>query len=87
MYIQGGNIMESHIQKWGNSLAIRIPMHLAKQLNLHPGSTVTLKIEGDSQLIIQTPRYDLKTMIEAITPENQHHQYFEDDSKKGNEEW
>jgi len=79
--------MHSLIQKWGNSLGVRIPMHLAKQLHLHPGSSVTLKIEGGDRLIIQTPRYDLKAMIEAITPQNQHHQLLEDDTQIGNEEW
>ena len=39
--------MQTHIQKWGNSLGLRIPMQLAKQLQLHAGSLVILKIEED----------------------------------------
>jgi antitoxin MazE len=79
--------MQSFIQKWGNSLGIRIPMHLAKQLHLHAGSSVTLKIEEEGRLIIQVPRYDLKTMVEAITPKNQHHSLIEDNTQMRNEEW
>lgn len=77
--------MEAHIQKWGNSLGLRIPMQLAKQLRLHAGSSVTIEIEDD-RIIIQTPKYDLDTMLKEITPKNQHHQIF-DDEPKGNEEW
>lgn len=62
-------------------------MNLAKQLHLHPGSSVILKIEEGGRLVVQTPPNDLKTMIEAITPKNQHHQLLEDDTQMGNEEW
>lgn len=77
--------MQTHIQKWGNSLGLRIPAHLAKQLQLHIGSTVTLVIE-QGRIIIQPPKYHLETMLEEITQENLHHQLF-DDEAKGNEEW
>jgi antitoxin MazE len=77
--------MQSHIQKWGNSLGVRIPVHLAKKLNLHVGSTVTLEVEN-GRLIVQTPQYNLETMLSAITPKNLHHQMLED-TQTGNEEW
>lgn len=77
--------MQAHIQKWGNSFGLRIPMQLAKQLHIHQGSAVTLKIEN-GRLIIQPARYDLEAMIEAITPENQHHSIL-DDELRGGEEW
>ena len=38
----------STVQKWGNSLAIRIPQALAGQLNVGEGTTVELFVrEGD----------------------------------------
>lgn len=77
--------MQTHIQKWGNSLGLRIPRKLAKQLNLHPGSSVTMVIEN-GRIIIQTPKYDLDTLLSEITPHNQHHQIL-DDQSQGNEEW
>lgn len=77
--------MQTHIQKWGNSLGLRIPAHLAKQLQLHIGSTVTLEIE-QGRIIIQPPKYQLETMLKEITQENLHHQLF-DDEARGNEEW
>lgn len=77
--------MEAYVQKWGNSLGLRIPIRFAKQLKLHPGSPITLIIEDD-RLIIQSPRYDLETMLQEITSENQHLQIL-DDQQNGNEEW
>jgi len=76
--------MQGHIQKWGNSLGLRIPIKLAKKLQLHPGSTVDLEVE-DGRLIIQSPKYDLDTMLKGITPENQHHFLY--DGPWGHEEW
>ncbi len=77
--------MQSHIQKWGNSLGLRIPMQIAKQLQLQPGSSVTLEIEN-GRIIIQPPKYDLDTMLKDITAKNLHHQIL-DDTQLGNEEW
>lgn len=77
--------MEAHIQKWGNSLGLRIPMQLAKQLKLHQGSPVTIEIEDD-RMVIQSPKYDLDTMVAGITQTNRHHQIL-DDGPQGNEEW
>lgn len=77
--------MEAYIQKWGNSLGLRIPLQWARQLNLHQGSTVNLELV-DGKLIIQPPKYCLDTMLSEITPKNQHHTQFNDDTK-GNEQW
>ena len=77
--------MQSHVQKWGNSLGVRIPIRLAKRLSLHPGSPVTVEIE-DGRLIVQVPQYDLETMLGAITTKNLHHPLL-DDGQVGAEEW
>lgn len=77
--------MQANIQKWGNSLGLRIPMQLAKQMHLYAGSPVTVEIEND-RLIIQLPKYDLGEMLDGITFKNQHYQIF-DDKKQGTEEW
>lgn len=77
--------MQTHVQKWGNSLGVRIPMQLAKQLHLIAGSPVILEVE-DQKIIIQSPKYELGTMLKKITRKNCHHQVI-DDSQRGNEEW
>lgn len=77
--------MQAHLQKWGNSLGLRIPMKIVKQLQLHPGSSVNLQIE-DGRLIIEPPKYELDVMLKEITTKNKHHQAL-DDKQLGNEEW
>lgn len=84
-YIHPRKQMHAHIQKWGNSLAIRIPMGVAKQLHLQPGSPVTVEIE-EGRLIVQPPKYNLESMLKAITAKNRHHQLLED-PQAGSEEW
>lgn len=74
--------MQRHIQKWGNSLGIRIPKQFAKQLHLHPGSPVHLEIE-DGKLIVHSPQYNLEDLLKEITPKNQH-KLLNDDLAKGN---
>lgn len=80
-----GIYMRTQIQKWGNSLGLRIPMQFAKQLKLHEGSSVAIDIEK-GKIVIQSPKYDLETMVKNITSQNQHHQILED-NQRGNEEW
>lgn len=38
--------MASTVQKWGNSLGIRIPKTIAEQVNLHSGSEVEFDTTG-----------------------------------------
>lgn len=77
--------MQGHIQKWGNSLGLRIPMQFAKQLKLHEGSFVVIEVDHD-RLVIQPIKYDLDIMLKDINPKNQHHPIL-DDEQWGNEEW
>jgi antitoxin MazE len=77
--------MHAHIQKWGNSLGLRIPKHFVQLLHLQPGSPVIIEIEN-GKIIIQPPRYHLDAMLKEITTKNRHHQLLED-SKIGSEEW
>ncbi len=78
-------MQHSHIQKWGNSLGVRIPIQLAKKLNLQSGSPVILKIAKD-QIVIQPVQYDLESMLKQISPKNSHHLLL-DNQQVGKEEW
>jgi antitoxin MazE len=77
--------VQGNIQKWGNSLGLRIPAQLGKQLNLKPGSTVEIISEGD-HLVIKLKRDELDKLLAQITPENRHHEEY-DDSECGQEAW
>jgi antitoxin MazE len=77
--------MQTHIRKWGNSLGLRIPIKMIKQLHLRLGSLVNIDIEDD-KLIMEKPKYHLDELLEGITPANLHGLSL-DDHQKGNEEW
>jgi antitoxin MazE len=76
------------IQKWGNSMALRIPKSFANQVSIKPGSSVDLSIR-DGKLIIEPLKsedYDLKILVEAINEKNLHHEYMTD-KPRGKEIW
>jgi antitoxin MazE len=80
--------MRTRIQKWGNSLALRIPKSFASEAGIEKESAVDLSIT-DGKLII-TPAlqdsYDLEALLARITPENTHSEV---NTAKiiGNESW
>lgn len=44
--------MELQVNRWGNSLAMRLPASLAKELNLHEGSSVSAQELGQRLMAI-----------------------------------
>jgi antitoxin MazE len=66
--------MHAKIQKWGNSLAIRIPKILADETGLNTDKDVEIRVvDGQLHIIpIQDPHYDLDTLLDAVTPDNLH---------------
>jgi antitoxin MazE len=66
--------MVGNVAKWGNSLAVRIPQHLAKEIGLSDGVEVDI-VAIDGNLTIKPRRqkqYSLEELIAGITPENRH---------------
>jgi antitoxin MazE len=66
--------MVGNVAKWGNSLAVRIPQHLAKEIGLIDGGEVEI-VAIDGNLTIKPRRqkqYSLDELIARITPENRH---------------
>ncbi len=66
--------MRANIQKWGNSLAVRIPKPLAEQAHITQGSLVEIKLVGDVLQIkpVAPQQYTLAALLEGITEENLH---------------
>lgn len=76
------------LAKWGNSLGVRIPMAIAKQIHLTEGTNVTLTVV-DGNLVIQPvprKRYTLDELLEGMTPDNCHAEV-EMGKPVGNEIW
>ena len=78
--------MEAVIRKWGNSLAIRLPGAIARELNLKNGSQVEIIDEDDKIIIRPIPRKTLKDFLKRINRDNLHKE-FETSGSSGNEAW
>ena len=66
--------MQTKIQKWGNSLGMRIPKLLAEQAGIEAGSEVVLSVEDGELMVrpVRQPRYELKDLLRGVTAENLH---------------
>lgn len=78
--------METVIKKWGNSLGIRIPSYIAKDLSLKEGSFVEIEDERGKIVIKPKKKNDLKEMLKSIDKNNIHGE-FGTESPVGNEAW
>jgi antitoxin MazE len=66
--------MRIRVQKWGNSLAFRIPRSYAVETAIESGSEMDLTLE-DGRLVLTPlpiPNYRLEDLLDGITPENLH---------------
>lgn len=76
------------VQKWGNSLALRIPAPFARETGLGQGSEVDLALE-EGRLVV-TPRppsaFTLDALVSGITDENRHDEIATGDPQ-GSEAW
>ena len=66
--------MRANIQKWGNSLALRIPKPLAEQAQITQGSLVEIKLVDDVLQIepVVPHSYTLEALLDGITEQNIH---------------
>lgn len=66
--------MNTRIQKWGNSLAIRIPKALADETRLKEGAAVDLSlVEGKLVIAARRQRkYSLDELLKGVTAANRH---------------
>ena len=80
--------MKSSVQQWGNSPAIRIPKHMAKEMSLKKGTPVELRLSEQNLVVspAKCPRYTLEELLAGITPENLHEE-IPTGPPVGNEVW
>jgi len=80
--------MKTRIQKWGNSLALRIPKAFANEVGLQRETSVEVSL-ADGKLVINPvtqPKPTLKQLLARVTKENLHHEV-NTGSAVGNETW
>jgi len=65
--------MRTKVQKWGNSLAVRIPKPFAEGAGLRPSSEVEVSLEkGEVRLSPVRPRWKLRQLLARVTKKNIH---------------
>jgi antitoxin MazE len=82
--------MKTKAQKWGNSLAVRVPRDIAREAGVNADDALEVEVVGGK--IVLTParkapaRYDLGALVKKINPRNR---YRETDFGKpqGREVW
>jgi antitoxin MazE len=67
--------MQAKVSKWGHSLAIRIPAHIANEAELAEGTIVDVKTV-DGCLVVRATETDaiptLEEMLASVTPGHTH---------------
>jgi antitoxin MazE len=68
--------MKTRIQKWGNSLAVRIPRPLAEEAHLGENVAVDVTVRNGKLVVsvVAEPELSLSQLVAAITPQNRHHE-------------
>jgi antitoxin MazE len=66
--------MQTKIQKWGNSLGLRIPRSFAAEAQVEEGSTVDLSVENGRLLVrpLRARKYALSELLKKVNPRNVH---------------
>jgi antitoxin MazE len=78
--------MSAKIQKWGNSLGIRIPKTIIDKTNLSEDSEVEIETKDGAIIIFPTKKKEsLSSLLSKITKKNIHSA--EEDEVEGNEVW
>lgn len=80
--------MLTKIQKWGNSLALRIPKTFALDANLENDSTVEISLVEGKIVVkpVSAPQWSLDELLAGIN-KNNIHQEVDSGEPVGNEVW
>ena len=66
--------MNARVQKWGNSLALRIPHAFAAEVGLAENTEVELSLDAGRLVVrpVARVKYDLAELLAQVTPKNRH---------------
>lgn len=80
--------MRARIQKWGNSLAVRIPRSFASEVKLKQDTLIEISLV-DGKLVVapvEEPSFTLEQLLAGVTRKNLHRE-METGDAVGNEAW
>jgi len=81
--------METNIQKWGNSLGVRLPKSIATNQSLKVGSRVVVSETSTGiaiEVVKKSRKYTLAELLKGVTKDNLHKET-EWGDPVGNEVW
>ena len=80
--------MVTKVQKWGNSLAVRIPKSFADEMGWAREASVRMMVKEGALVIVSEPaaEWDLDELLPLITDDNIHHEW-ETGAVLGEEAW
>jgi antitoxin MazE len=80
--------MESRVQKWGNSLAVRIPKPFAIEIGLREDAQVELSVADGALILTPRPRhaYRLSDLLAGVRRSNMHEE-IATGQPRGREAW
>jgi antitoxin MazE len=77
--------MRARVQRWGNSLALRIPQAFGRELNLRPESSVEMTVDSGRLILVPIEDSSVPT-LDRVSDENKHAEV-ETGQPVGNETW
>jgi len=80
--------LRTRVQKWGNSLAVRIPKHLASEAGLDVDVSVDMSV-SDGKIMLESvgePSVTLASLLDEITEDNLHDE-LDTGARVGREVW
>ena len=80
--------VQTKIQKWGNSLGLRIPKSFALEAGVEAGSEVDLSIKNGDLVVrpVRRRKYRLQDLLSRVEPKNLH-QEIDTGTAVGREVW
>jgi antitoxin MazE len=66
--------METTVQKWGNSLAVRLSKHIVEESKIRAGSRVGIEVD-EGKIVLEVKgrkQYSLRTLLAKVTRKNAH---------------
>ena len=80
--------MKTRIQKWGNSLALRIPKSFANEVGLQKETSVEVSLDEGRLIItpVSKPKPTLNQLLAKISKDNLHREV-DTGTAAGNEVW
>ena len=65
---------DTHVAKWGNSLAVRIPRAIVKEAGLAEGDRLSLDLGTGGTIVLRSSRrkYSLDDLVTGISKTNRH---------------